>query len=166
MCYQGVEPTVETQVFGSLKDAPKERHYLMRTENMKFLGAVVTMSALFLAGCGDSGNYGQGGAPTSEVESSSETSAMTNSEPGVAPEPGVYGESASQRQDRQFNSLGSASAPSANVPANVATNGTDRTETSEGGSEKAPANIQGSQASPEQNTGDDVNPDQIDPERK
>lgn len=137
----------------------------MRTKRALGAGAIA-LSALIYAGCADSGDYGQGASPETETGSvTAVESEVTPADPGVAADTGSYGEPANQSTERQFNSLGSASAPSANVPANVATNGTEDGESvavDDVGT--APENVQGSQTSPEPTTGDDANPDQVESE--
>lgn len=139
----------------------------MKRKYFSILSAA-SLSALIFAACADSGDYGEGNAPAPETgtESGAGTS-ITNADPGVAAESGTYQEPANQSPERQFNSLGSASAPSANVPASVATNGTEspRQNATEGGESPSLDNVQGSQRSPEPATGDDANPDQVNPER-
>ena len=137
-----------------------------------FIGTAAVASA-FLIGCADSGDYGQGSSATTESGASASSTAV--SEPGVASESGNVGTQADNKSpETQFNSLGSASAPSANVPANVATNGTsagqntaeDQSGEPKAGAEVSSQNEQGAQATPEPNTGDDQNPDDVKPENE
>ena len=136
----------------------------------KTILASISLCAALLAGCADTGDYGQG-APAS-VESDGSSGVATNTavsveEPGVAPEPGTAGgANENMAVESRFDTLGSASSPSANVPANVITNAseapsTDQTPDSQGSS---PSNEQGTQTSPEPKTGDDANPDSVHPD--
>ena len=120
------------------------------------------LSAALMIGCAASSEYNQGSAADTESGSSTATTVPAE-DPGVASESGNTEPAANKSPESQFNTLGSASAPSATVPANVATNGTDAGPNSEPSTSPA-ANEQGNQANPEPNTGDDVNPDQVKPQ--
>ena len=124
--------------------------------------AVLTVGTAMFLGCAESDYSSQGSAASPETESSS---SMSNTDPGVASESGTGTLPANQSAEERYNTLGSASAPSATVPANVATNATDASQ-NEVSSEAAAAtqNEQGSQASPEPQTGDDANPDSVQPD--
>jgi hypothetical protein len=125
--------------------------------------AVLTVGTAMFLGCAESDYLSQGSAAPSETESNS---SMSNTDPGVAAESGTAGTlPANQSAEERFNTLGSASAPSATVPANVATNATDASQ-NEVSSEAAPStqNEQGTQVSPEPQTGDDANPDSVQPD--
>jgi len=135
---------------------------------MKILSSSVALFGAFLIGCADSSDPAQGTAGSVETESSTSTT-ITNQDPGVAPEPGTRGEVKNESAESRFNTIGSASAPSATVPANVATNApveeNKPVEQAQPESSGASAgNEQGAQASPEPQTGDDANPDSIKPE--
>ncbi|HEX7860128.1 MAG TPA: hypothetical protein VF773_07385 [Verrucomicrobiae bacterium] len=142
------------------------------------IGTAAVASAL-LIGCAESGDYGQGSSATTESGASASSTAV--SEPGVASESGNVGTVGNRAENKspetQFNNLGSASAPSANVPANVATNGTsagqnvevDQSGESSVGAQVSSQNeqgVQGAEATPEPNTGDDQNPDNVKPENE
>jgi hypothetical protein len=133
-----------------------------------FLSSVGICGA-FLIGCADSCDPAQGAAGSVESESST-TTTITNEDPGVAPEPGTRGEAKNESIESRFNTIGSASAPSATVPVNVATNApieenksVEQAQPDSSGA--SPGNEQGAQTSPEPQTGDDANPDSIRPER-
>jgi hypothetical protein len=139
----------------------------------KTILASVSLVAAMLAGCADSTDYGQGTPASVETQSSSSSEAATNTsvsreEPGVAPEPGTAGQAAvNQTVGSRFDTLGSASSPSANVPANVPTNATEALPTSPSSDAQgtSPGNEQGTQTSPEPGTGDDANPDSVNPDQ-
>ena len=119
--------------------------------------SALTVGTAVLLGCAESDYSSQGAAAPSESASSA---SVSNTDPGVA------AESSSAGQER-FNALGSASAPSATVPANVATNATDASQNEVGGEAKqSTPNEQGTQSSPEPKTGDDANPDSVQPDLK
>lgn len=133
-----------------------------------FLGSASICAAL-LVGCADSSDSNMGGAGTVQSESGADrytADVPVNAEdPGVAPDPGTaVGTPANQSVEERYNTLGSASAPSANVPANVATNAPDNSEIDTEAPATPPVNEQGTQTSPEPATGDDANPDSIRPE--
>lgn len=135
----------------------------------KILSSSVALCGALLIGCADSGDPAQGTAAPVESEISS-TTIITNQDPGVAAEPGTRGEAKNESVESRFNTIGSASAPSATVPANVATNApveeNEPVEQAQPQSSGASAgNEQGVQSSPEPQTGDDANPDSIKPER-
>jgi hypothetical protein len=132
---------------------------------MKMFFGSVSLSALIFAGCADSVDTDRGGAPTSEMSTGSSDPNLTNSDPGVASDTGTYGEPSIQSADQRFNSLGSASAPSANVPANVATNETETVAQENNELSTGLENEQATQISTEPNTGDDANPDQVQPQQ-
>lgn len=132
----------------------------------KILSSSVALCGAFLIGCADSSDPAQGTAGSVETESGT---TITNEDPGVAPEPGTRGEAKNESVESRFNTIGSASAPSATVPANVATNAPveENKAVEQGQPESSGAsagNEQGAQASPEPQTGDDANPDSIKPE--
>jgi hypothetical protein len=134
----------------------------------KILLGFAAFCGALLMGCADSSNPAQGTAGSTESQSGSSTT-ITNQDPGVAAEPGTRGEVKNESVESRFNTIGSASAPSATVPANVATNAPveEKKPVEPGQSEGAGAsagNEQGAQASPEPRTGDDANPDSIKPE--
>ena len=128
----------------------------------KVLSALAVGTAVFL-GCAESDYSGQGAAAPSESASSS---AVSNTDPGVAAESSGAGTSPeNQTAQERFNTLGSASAPSATVPPNVATNATGASQNEVSGeSAVSRQNEQGAQTSPEPKTGDDANPDSIQPD--
>jgi len=126
-----------------------------------FLGALTVGTALFL-GCTQSDDPSQGSAAAVETESST---SVSNTDPGVAADSGAAGGiPENQSAQERFNTLGSASAPSATVPANVATNATDVSQNQNSESAAATQNEQGTQTSPEPKTGDDANPDSVHPD--
>src|SRR5688572_10084108 len=126
-----------------------DRSLIMRNKVL----AVLTIGMALFLGCAESDYSSQGTAAPSESASST---SVSNTDPGVA------AESSSAGQER-FNTLGSASAPAATVPPNVATNATEASP-NEVSSSPAPQNEQGTQTSPEPKTGDDANPDSVQPE--
>ena len=127
----------------------------------KVLAALTVGTAVFL-GCAESDYSNQGSAASSEMEGST---TVSNTDPGVAAESGSPGTiPENQSAEERYNSLGSASAPSATVPANVATNATDASQNESGEAGSATQNEQGAQISPEPKTGDDANPDSVQPD--
>jgi hypothetical protein len=125
-----------------------------------------SVCAAFLMGCADSANYDQGGPAISQSGSNTSTrTEATVPNADVAAERNNLGKNESV--ESRFNTIGSASSPSATVPANVATNESAQAPvgtSSEDSSATPRSNEQGAQASPEPNTGDDANPDHIQPE--
>ena len=128
----------------------------------KIIYSFAMILGALLSGCADSNDYNQGSAAKPESGSSDQMIQSAAAEPAVAEKP------ANKSPETQFNTLGSAATPSANVPANVSTSGTS-TDTDSGASAPSAqpvANEQGAQSTPEPNTGDDQNPDQIKPSGK
>ncbi|MGZ8937655.1 MAG: hypothetical protein ACXW32_00435 [Limisphaerales bacterium] len=131
-----------------------------------FIGAA-TICAALLVGCADSSDSNMGGAVQNESGADRYTADVPVSakDPGVAPDPGTAGGTpANQSVEERYNTLGSASAPSATVPANVATNALGASEIDTSATGTNAINEQGTQTSPEPRTGDDVNPDSVRPE--
>jgi hypothetical protein len=127
------------------------------------------LCGVVLMGCADSSNPAQGTAGSAQSERSSATT-ITNQDPGVAPEPGARGGAKNESVESRFTTIGSAPAPSATIPANVATNAPVEEnkpveQAQPEGSAASAGNEQGVQASPEPRTGDDANPDSVRPER-
>lgn len=137
----------------------------------KLVISSISAAMVMLAGCADSDYEGQGGAGSAQVESDSSTEISTNTtvsteEPGVAPEPGTPGATPQNESvESRFNTLGSSSSPSANVPGNVATNATAQEDEVDSSGASA-GNEQGTQTSPEPETGDDANPDSVKPDER
>jgi hypothetical protein len=128
----------------------------------RVLAALTVGTAVFF-GCAESDYSSQGSAASSETESSL---SVSNTDPGVAAESGSAGATLeNQPAEERFNTLGSASAPSAIASANVATNATDASQNESNVAASATQNEQGTQTSPEPKTGDDANPDSVQPER-
>ena len=128
----------------------------------KILGSLTFVAAL-LAGCAESDYSNQGSAASPETQSNT---SVSNTDPGVAADSGTAGMvPENQSAQERFNTLGSASAPSATVPANVSTNatGTSQTEAAREAGQST-QNEQGTQTSPEPKTGDDANPDSVQPD--
>ena len=123
----------------------------------KTILASLSISAALLVGCADTADTEMGSPASVETETS-----VSSTDPGVAAESGNTEIPENQSVESRYNTLGSASAPSANVPANVATNATSEPQP-ESSVESSSQNEQGTQVSPEPRTGDDANPDSVQP---
>lgn len=123
----------------------------------KTILASLSISAALLVGCADTADTEMGSPASVETETS-----VSSTDPGVAAESGNTEIPENQSVESRYNTLGSASAPSANVPANVATNATSEPQP-ERSVESSSQNEQGTQVSPEPRTGDDANPDSVQP---
>ena len=124
----------------------------------KTILASLSISAVLLVGCADTADTEMGSPASVETETS-----VSNTDPGVAAEPGNTETPENQSVESRYNTLGSASAPSANVPANVATNATSQPQPDTTSTEAPSQNEQGIQVSQEPRTGDDANPDSVQP---
>jgi hypothetical protein len=138
----------------------------------KTILATLSLSAALLIGCADTGDSGLGApAPvesettsSERVEEATQNTSVSPADPGVASESGNIETPKNQSVESRFNTLGSASAPSANVPANVATNAANEAQPESSVDKSSEVNEQGTQTSPEPRTGDDANPDSVQPE--